>query len=175
MSIDISNNYYKQLNVTSNISDDLIKKINETPEEVWNIKLEQNLISLTINDFQKDPKIYQFIKDIGDVNRLSIFRFFGNECYNWHNDSIRAAALNMVISGFNSMCIFGKFANNRRLVNVSKLQHEPNQYYIMNVKQMHTVYNFGNDIRYILSLGLPNTSYADACEYLHQHDLLLNK
>lgn len=175
MSIDITNNYYRQLNVTSNISNDLIKKINETPEEAWGTKLEQNLIPLSVDDFQKDPKIYQFIKDIGDVNRLSIFRFFGKECYNWHIDVIRSAALNLVISGFDSMCIFGTLAMQRRLVNISRLQHEPNQYYLMNVKQMHTVYNFGTDIRYILSLGLPNTTYVDACEYLRHHDLLLNK
>lgn len=173
--IDIANNYYRQLNVTSNICIDLMDKIKETPESAWGTKLEQNLIPLTIDDFQKDPKIYQFIKDIGDTTRLSIFRFFGNECYNWHIDAIRSSALNMVIAGFDSMCIFGTIDVNRRFSNIRRLQHEPNQYYLMDVKQMHTVYNFGNDTRYILSLGMPEVRFKDACEYLQKNDLLLNK
>lgn len=171
----MTSDYYRQLNINSNITNNLKKKIEETTEDQWGLSLEQNLILLTIDDFATDPKIYQLIKDIGNINRLAIYRFFGAECYNWHIDSIRPSAINMLISGFDSMCIFGKPDQNRRLINVSRLQHEPNQYYLINVHQFHTVYNFGKETRYILSLGLPNVNYNGACEYLRQNDLLLNK
>lgn len=173
--LDIVHSYYRQLNVTSSVTQNLREIIDSATEDQWSITLEQNLIPLSIDMFKTDPKIYQIISDIGDSSRLSIFRFFGNECYNWHTDAVRMTAINMLITGFDSMCIFGKPAPARRLTNIRKLQHEPDQYYLMNVKQMHTVYNFGNEIRYILSLGLPNTTYKDACDYLQQHDLLLNK
>lgn len=171
----MSDIYYRQLNINSNITANIRKKIDETTEDQWHITLEQNLLLLTIDDFAEDPKIVQLIKDIGNTNRLAIYKFFGEECYNWHVDKIRPASLNMLISGFDSMCIFGQSAPYRRFSNVSRLQHEPNQYYLMNVHQLHTVYNFGKETRYVLSLGLPDINYQSACEYLQKNDLLLNK
>jgi hypothetical protein len=167
--------YYKQLNVSSNITNNLKKKIETTTEDQWTISIDQNLILLSIDDFSPDPAIKQLIIDIGNVNRLAIYRFFGKECYNWHIDAIRESSINMLITGFDSMCIFGNPIKNRRFNDISKLQHEPAQYYIMNVKKMHTVYNFGDETRHILSIGLPGIKYEDACEYLHNHNLLLNK
>jgi hypothetical protein len=164
--------YYRQLNINSNITSNLKKKIEETSEDKWITKYEQNLILLTIDDFALDPKIVQLIKDIGNINRLAIYRFFGKECYNWHTDAIRTTALNLLISGFDSMCLFGQPAAKRRFVNISSLQHKPDQYYLMNVHHFHSVYNFGKEIRYVLSLGLPDITYTDACEYLQQNDLL---
>jgi hypothetical protein len=167
--------YYKQLNINSNIIDNLKKKIETTPEDHWKNSLEQDLILLTIDDFSLDPAIKKLITDIGNINRLAIYRFFGKECYNWHVDAIREASINMLITGFDSMCIFGNPAKNRRFTDIVRLQHGPAQYYIMNVKKMHTVYNFGDETRHILSIGLPGIKYEDACEYLHNHNLLLNK
>lgn len=171
----MSNTYYRQLNINSKITANIKKKIEESSEDQWGTTLEQNLLLLTIDDFELDNEIVQLITDIGDTNRLAVYRFFGEECYNWHVDMIRPTALNMLIAGFDSMCIFGVPAVNRRFTHVSRLQHEPNQYYLMDVKQMHTVYNFSNETRYILSLGLPNIKYKDACIYLQEHNLLLHK
>jgi hypothetical protein len=164
--------YYKQLNVSSNIIDNLKKKIETTTDDQWKNTLEQELISLSIDDFSPDPAIKKLITDIGNINRLSIYRFFEKECYNWHIDVIRESSINMLITGFDSMCIFGNPIKNRRFNDISKLQHEPAQYYIMNVKKMHTVYNFGNETRHVLSIGLPNVKYEDACKYLQDNDLL---
>lgn len=167
--------YYKQLNISSNITNNLKKKIEITPENQWKTTIDQNLILLSIDDFLPDPAIRQLIADIGDVSRLAIYRFFGRECYNWHIDAIRESSINMLITGFDSMCIFGNPTKNRKFDNISRLQHEPAQYYIMDVKKMHTVYNFGNETRHVLSIGLPGIKYEDACKYLQNHNLLLNK
>jgi hypothetical protein len=165
--------YYKQLNVSSNITDNLKKKIETTREEQWKITLEQEMIKLTIDDFSPDPAIKQLITDIGNDNRLAIYRFFGKECYNWHIDAIRDSSINMLLTGFDSMCIFGNPAKNRRFTNIVRLQHKPAQYYIMDVKKMHTVYNFGDETRYILSVGLPGITYEGACKYLQDHNLII--
>ena len=71
--------YYKQLNVSSNIISNLKKKIETTTEDQWKNTLEQELISLTIDDFSSDHAIKKLITDIGDINRLAIYRFFGKE------------------------------------------------------------------------------------------------
>jgi hypothetical protein len=167
--------YYRQLNINSKIIDNLKKKIETTPEDQWKNTLEQELILLTIDDFSMDPAIKKLITDIGNINRLAIYRFLGKECYNWHIDAIRESSINMLITGFDSMCIFGKPAKNRRFTEIVRLQHEPAQYYIMNVKKMHTVYNFGDETRHVLSIGLPSITYEGACKYLQDHALVLNK
>ena len=164
---------YKQLNVSSNIIDNLKKKIETTTEDQWRNTLEQELILLTIDDFSPDPAIRQLITDIGNDNRLAIYRFFGKECYNWHIDAIRESSINMLITGFDSMCIFGNPAKNRRFTDIVRLQHKPAQYYIMDVKKMHTVYNFGDETRHVLSIGLPGITYEDACKYLQDHNLII--
>lgn len=165
--------YYNQLNINSKIIDNLKKKIEITPEYQWKNISGQELILLTIDDFSPDPAIRQLITDIGNINRLAIYRFFGKECYNWHIDVIRESSINMLITGFDSMCIFGNPAKSGKFNNVVRLRHEPAQYYIMNVKKMHTVFNFGDETRYVLSIGLPGVKYESACKYLQDHTLCM--
>lgn len=167
--------YYRQLNVNSKITENLKKKIETITEDQWITTIEQQLILLTIEDFLPDVEITQLIKDIGNTERLAIYRFLGKECYNWHIDVMRESSINMLITGFDSMCIFGTPTKYSRVNNIVRLQHDPKQYYIMNVKKMHTVYNFGNEIRHVLSIGLPGVKYEDACNYLQNHNLLMNK
>lgn len=167
--------YYKQLNINSNITDNLKRKIENSTEDQWITSYEQNLILLNIDDFAPDPSISQLITDIGDVSRLAIYRFFGKECYNWHTDAIRDSSINMLITGFDSMCVFGNPVKYRRFNQLERLQHSHAQYYIMNVKKIHAVFNFGNETRHVLSIGLPGINYEVACKYLQDHNLLLNK
>lgn len=169
------NDYFRPLNITSALTDKLLAKINSTPEQAWGTSLEQNLIKLKLDDLVEDKEIVQVINDIGNTDRLAIYRFFGEECYGWHIDAIRFSSINMLISGFDSMCIFGSMAPARRFVNIKRLMHEPKTYYVMDVKKMHTVFNFGKEIRYILSLGFPDIKYHDACSYLERNNMLSNK
>ena len=130
---------------------------------------------MTIDDFKDDPEIINIINDIGDCNRLAIYRFFEKECYGWHVDTIRESSINMLLTGFDSMCIFDNPVKNRRFNNITRLQHDPNRYYLMNVSKMHTVYNFGNETRHVLSIGLPGVKYEDACKYLQDRNLIIDK
>jgi hypothetical protein len=170
----MSDIYFKQLNMNSSLSDNLLEKIRNTPESAWSgVAGRPNLIILPLEDLMIDQKIFQLVSDIGDTSRVAIYRFFGEECYSWHSDTIRYSAINMLLSGFeNSICVFGDVKAAHRFVNITKLPYEPKKYYIMNVKKMHTVFNFGKEIRYVLSLGLPEVTYEDARAYLESHGLL---
>lgn len=170
----MSDIYFKQLNINSELSDSLLEKIKNIPESEWSgVASRPNLIILPLNDLMPDQKIFQLVNDIGDISRVAIYRFFGEECYTWHSDTIRYSAINMLLSEFeDSICVFGSVKEAHRFVNITKLPYEPKKYYIMNVKKMHTVFNFGKKIRYVLSLGLPEVTYEDACAYLENHGLL---
>lgn len=163
--------YFCELNITSNIVSHIKNKIQTSSQSDWYDFLDQSILNLELSDFNDDPQIIKIINDIGDANRLSVFRNEPNTCYSWHRDSIRNSAINILIDGFDSMCVFGELAPNKKFTNTMKLSHLPATYYLMNVKKFHTVYNFNNQ-RYILSLGIPDKSFTDVKEYLKENNML---
>lgn len=70
---------------------------------------DQDVASLNSEPF-KDEKINSLIKHfkIEEARKISIFRYMPNTSYYWHTDGIRCAAINMLISGYDSMTLFGK-------------------------------------------------------------------
>lgn len=163
--------YYVKLNIKSNISNNIIEKIKKANPDDWRIVHDQSVLDLSIDDFRDDPEIYQTILDLNCNTRLSVFRLYPNRCYMWHTDMIREGAINMLLTGFDSFCVFGRVAPRRMFLNLDKLVHEPNTYYLMNVKEFHSVFNF-NETRYIISIGIPFRTYTDACGYLKEKNLL---
>lgn len=169
--------YFLKLNLKSSSTDRIKKKIHNAKESDWSIHHELELLLLDIEDLKEDIKITQLIKDIG--HRIVVYRSPPNYCYSWHIDAKRMSSINMLIEGFDSMCVFGdqelitiKNTVQAKYTDISKLQHEPDTYYLMNVKKHHTVYNFGNQHRYILSLGIPDKSFGEVREYLKRNDML---
>jgi hypothetical protein len=163
--------YFVKLNIKSNISNSIIEKIKNSKPEQWSTTLDQDILNLTLEDFKDDPEIYQTIIDLNGQDRLSVFRFHPNVCYQWHCDKIRHGAINMLLTGFDSFCAFGSLAADRKFSNVTKLVHDIDTYYLMNVKKFHTVFNFA-ETRHIISIGVPFITYEDSREYLKEKNLL---
>lgn len=163
--------YFIKLNISSTSVDRIKNRIYNAEESDWIIHLEQNILLLNIEDLLTDTKIVQLINDIGSLKRIGVYRMSPNTCYGWHADAQRMSSINMLIEGFDSMCIFGGIAPQRQYINLKKLQHELGAYYLMNVKKYHTVYNFNNQ-RYVLSLGIPDKSFSEVKEYLKENNML---
>jgi len=164
-------NFFVKLNLTSNVCDSIITKIKNSSPDQWSIKLDQDILALNINDFKDDPQIVQAIIDLECTERLSVFRFHPNICYQWHYDKIRFGSINMLLTGFDSMCVFGSLTANNKFSNLTRLIYEPNKYYLMNVKKFHTVFNF-SEIRHVVSIGIPTTGYSDSYVYLKNKNLI---
>lgn len=162
-------NYFSELNIQSNAMDNIKNKIAQAI--YWKDFLDQSIVSLEVSDFNNDSAIVKLINDIGNPDRLSVFRFFPNTCYKWHFDTGRNASINIVVDGFDSMCLFGDPAPGNKFVNLTALNYKPNTYYLLNVKKFHSVYNFSN-LRYVVSLGITDLSYQDIVEYLKHEKLL---
>ena len=162
---------FVELSVRSNIVDTILERAKNT-EKDWNKLLEQSILNLHISDFQDDTEIYSAIKDLGAEKRLSVFRFNPNVCYNWHIDKIRHVSINMLLDGFDSFCAFGDLSLQNKFINLHRLVHKPDIYYLMNVKKMHCVFNFSQQMRYILSIGIPDIKYEDVVLYFKNKNLL---
>jgi hypothetical protein len=166
-----NHDFFRKLNITSGAIDQIRNKIQNAKESNWIDYLEQSILLLKLDDLIADTKIVKLIKDIGDSNRIGVYRSIPNSCYGWHMDSGRQSSINMLIDGFDSMCIFGNLNPGKKYTELSVIKHEPATYYLMNVKKFHTVYNFNNQ-RYILSLGIPDKSFAEVKEYLKENNML---
>jgi hypothetical protein len=163
--------FFVKLNLTSKVSNDIIAKIKNSSPEQWFGTLDQDILELSIDDFKADPQIVQIINDLGDADRLSVFRFHPNVCYQWHVDKIRRGSINMLLTGFDSFCVFGSLSADRKFSNLAKLAHDPNTYYLMDVKKFHTVFNF-SETRHIVSISIPSVTYEDSCIYLKDRNLI---
>jgi len=169
----IQSDCFVELNLQSNIANTILERAKNAKEEEWKDFLEQSVLALNLNDFQDDPEIYSAIQDLGAETRLSVLRFWPNVAYNWHIDKIRYGSINMLLDGFDSFCAFGHLAPYSKFNNLHRLTHKPNTYYLMNVKKMHCVFNFSQHMRYLISIGIPDTKYEDAVSYFKNKNLLV--
>jgi hypothetical protein len=168
----MNTNYFK-LNISSTIATDIQQRIHSSNESEWTISLDMTKLPLSIDYFKSDPKIIDFINYFESESMLSIFKSDPNTSYQWHIDSSRSAALNMLIKGSDSFCLFGTPSQHRHYTNLSKLQYEDNKYYLINVRNFHSVYNFA-ETRYMLSIGVLSKKYqfAEVLDYCKSSNLI---
>lgn len=148
----LQNNYYYKSNLRSNIVEHLKNKIAQSRHTDWQEHLEMEILLLTEKDFIDDPKIFHLVKKFNA--RCGIFRYRPNFCYGWHYDLKRNTSLNMQIQGGESYCLFGEMIALRKFQNIEKLIYEDHYYYLLNVKNWHSVLNFQLP-RYVLTIGFP--------------------
>lgn len=162
--------YFTELNIESNISQRILDKLDHIKESEWIQYLEQSIYLLKMEDFEADPDIIDLINRFGSEKKLCLFRLPPKICYSWHRDAKRQASINMLIKGFNSICIFGTEAPEKKFVDLDKIEHKRNTYYLMNVKESHTVFNFDQE-RYVVSISIPDTPYNIVRDYIIEKQL----
>lgn len=122
----------------------------------------------------KDAFMVSFISRFkcAEANKISIFKFNPNTCYYWHVDGLRSAAVNMLLSGYDSACYFGApKPGGVYMENVEELKYVPDTYYFFNTARHHTVFNF-TEPRYLLSIGIPKDFSGDEVfNYMQENNL----
>jgi hypothetical protein len=165
-----TNNFYECLS-KSTLVEYMLNKAMYLDDSKWKHFLDMNLFTLTIDDFELEPKLIELINAFDCQNKLAIYRYKPNFCYQWHVDSIRNCALNLQLLGNNSFCMFGEYYEPRKFRNLQQLAYKENTYYLLNVNNYHTVFNFEND-RYLLSIGFPKPhTFEDVKQYLIDHNI----
>ena len=164
--------FYHKLESTSTLTQHLRNRIYTAKEDEWQTFIEMSFLLLNITDFETEPNLVKFINDFNCHSKLAIYRFFPNTCYKWHIDhNGRKSCINMLIDGYDSLVMFGIPETNGRFTNITKLDYEPNKYYLLSVHKFHTVFNFSKP-RYLLSIGIPvPTTYEQAKQYMIDNNL----
>ena len=104
--------------------------------------------------------------------KAGILKMENNSYYDWHVDTNRGVGLNLLLNNWEtSHCLFDSNPNTRNKHQLSKdaikhhdsldefsvtskfieLKYKPNTYYLFNVQEAHSVYNF-SEVRYLLTL-----------------------
>lgn len=160
------NEYFYQLKKSYNLADHMMNRVAKAKPEDWCIIHEQTLILLNINDYESDPVLTKFITDFECENKLSIIKYEPWFNFNWHLDVARHCCINMVISGYDSILMFGNKNLARHFTNIKTVPYQLNRMFLLNTKKFHSAINF-NNIRYLLSIGVPlKYNYEKVLEYV---------
>lgn len=160
--------YYTKLNHV--LSDEFVSSAIAYAEtiETWEQRFYFDRTTLPDSVIQLDPLVSQIITHYKSRPRASIFRFTPYTACNWHIDQPRNCAVNMLLTGFNSLCAFGQQEGSTPIIyrNVAKLDYQRNAMYAFNTEMAHSITNF-EETRYLISLGIPPpATYNDLVEYL---------
>ena len=117
--------------------------------------------------FINDNQLYNLINNFN--GKPNIFRTTPMNFYNWHTDTERECSINMILENTESHCLFGTDidVSNKSIV---ELKHEPNAYYLCNLKEQHCILNF-TGTRYILSIGFYHNTYSEILEYCKTNNI----
>lgn len=93
--------------------------------------------------------------------KAGIIKLDANTYYDWHVDTDRGVGINMLLNNWDtSHCMFNpdlKRGDNVAHGNVKakfiELKYKPQRYYLFNAQVAHTVYNFGDNTRYLFSVN----------------------
>ena len=164
MQQNISNLYYK-LNVIDTFTDQLTEQA--TTRQDWFTSNGFDILKVD-NTIFKDSNLFPIIQKFNAVPL--IFKINPMTWYDWHTDSTRWCAINLLLTGFNSHCFFGD-RESRDIVNLTELNYEPNTYYLLNTQFKHAVLNFSST-RYVLSIGFNSPiSYQIILKYCIDNNL----
>lgn len=137
----------------------------------WKDVLQMTLLLLPKTLFEQELALMKIINRFDAGNRLAVYKTSPNTSYHWHRDSSRFTCLNILIDGYDSLCMFAKTPVNGMMHDLVKLNYEPNNVHLLNVSQLHTVFNFNND-RHLLSIGIPSPNTFEQVRNFIQEEIV---
>lgn len=116
----------------------------------------QHRVSL---DYFKDEPILEVIQAFNLMPKILMIQ--PNHIYNWHRDSYRATAFNLMLSNDDNYLVMFCYDKEKNQVPPKgsvyfpyvKLEYQPNKFYLLNTQVPHNSINYGTEPRYVLSMG----------------------
>lgn len=166
--------FYK-LKSQSTIYDDIVDYIKTVDSAKWFNAYSFDILNIPDKLALKDPVISALHKKFPVEplkTRPVCLRMGPNILYKLHEDTIRLAAINMLISGWDSHSFYGtQMEGSEDMFHINRVIYEPKCYYLFNTKQLHSVLNF-DEPRIVFSLGFnPPYSYEAVLNFLKEENL----
>ena len=145
--------------------------VRNSQEADWKNVLQMTLLLLPKTLFESEPLLMKIINHFGTEKRLAVYKTSANTSYHWHRDASRFSCLNILLDGYDSLCMFANDPVDGMMHNLVKVNYEPNNVHLLNVTKLHTVMNFDND-RYLLSIGIPPPSTFEQVRNFIQEEIV---
>lgn len=171
-----NHNYFFKIEkpVSQEFINSLKELITNSSESQWQKKFDFERLTLSSDIFKNEILIYNLIEKFNCNKRLSIFKWSANSAYDWHTDPMRNASVNLLLEGWNSLCLFGKpnleNSNDQNIKNLKVLNYSDSNFFVLNTTEYHSVINFDNP-RYLVSICIPHPyTFEEVIEYLKENE-----
>lgn len=166
--------FYK-LKTQSTIYDDIVEYLRIVDSAKWFNAYSFDILNIPDEIALRDPVIAKIHKKFpveSFKTRPVCLKMGPNILYKLHEDTVRLAAINMLITGWDSHSFYGTpKEGSEDMFHINRVIYEPKSYYLFNTKQLHSVLNF-NEPRIVFSLGFnPPYSYEDVLDFLKEEGL----
>ena len=164
------------------MSDRFYQKINTYPQIINKFYKDKGMNSLVLYSYfgfegsPMGPHIYLQEPFINDVNKIFPIKYAGviklhpYRVYNWHVDTERRVAINMLLTANNdSHCLFSDDINQIQ-IKTTELKYDPDTFYLFNTQYPHMVLN-GHSDRWLFSVEFqPNIDYNMVLAWLKDNN-----
>ena len=155
--------FFYELPIPSSIADEALAFAKST--EVWHRYYYFDVALLPVELAIKEPLLMWLAQNKFNFH-VGVLKLPPSTCYKWHADTDRQVGINMLLEDNGSKCLF---AENTEGVSfpVVELVYKPSKYFVFNTRQQHTVLNFADEARYLLTVEFlgkdRGLTYADIC------------
>ena len=192
------NDYFTKLNIGLSPDNPIFSDYKNFPYEqvgnqLQNLEKETTFPQYSVPlDYFKNEKLFPLFSILN--LKPKIFLVEKNYCYNWHRDAFRSLAFNLMLNEDDEYFVaFVKYISDNNQVEsfrykeFERLVYEKNKFYLLNNQVPHISINFGQEHRYILSIGnfmvkrrpgfakgesFDRSSYYETIEILKQYNLV---
>jgi hypothetical protein len=106
---------------------------------------------LPIGLILENEPVLQKLNQTFKIQKLGVLLLKKNTSYNWHKDTVRGVAINLLLStSHNSHCIFTRDSS-KTVSEIVELKYSPDTFYVFNNQCSHMVVNLDFD-RYLFSV-----------------------
>ena len=168
------NQFYK-LKTQSTIYDDIVEYLKIVDPAKWFNAYSFDILNIPDDIALKDPLIQSIHKKFpvkSYYTKPVCLRMGPNILYKLHEDTVRLAAINMLITGWDSHSFYGTpKEGSEDMFHINRVIYEPKSYYLFNTKELHSVLNF-DEPRIVFSLGFnPPATYQEVLDYIVDNNL----
>ena len=153
--------YFRPIQGDYAVSSQLLSHVSSVSAASWQKLSEFDVLLLDIGIFHSYPALLDIIHAFGCESKLCILRLQPWYNYSWHVDTPRACSFNLLLSGYHSVCMFGRMRAFRHYDQLSVLPYAENKLWLLNTHAWHSIVNF-SETRYVLSMSLPSTYTFDS-------------
>lgn len=163
--------YYKATHLKGIVNDDYLLEAQKVDYAAFVLEKHTGKTPSTYQaptSFENSKFMEDLRKEFKHV-RTNYLKFDPMTCYDWHVDAARNCSINFLLNDVvDSLTLFRNYIqDSRHWYDIKRLKYNLFEPTLLNVKEEHSVINFSNETRYVLTIGFTlDVSYMNVKRFL---------